>query len=83
MKTFEQFVNELDPTFFEGDEAKCEDKPKDKDKGDDKGKKKFPNFIKKGKDDDKDDGDGDKDDKKPFPAKKNPFLKGKKDKKED
>jgi len=81
MKTFSEFVSELDPTFFEGEDKKdkCDDKAKDKDGG----KKKFSFFNKKGKDDAKDDGDDEGKDEKPFPAKKNPFLKGKKDKKED
>lgn len=64
MKTFEEFVNELDPKFFEGLECKEE-----------KGEKKLPPFMMKKKEEK---GEGKKDDSKKE-KKENPFLAKKKD----
>lgn len=72
MKTWEEFVNELDPSYLEGKKEMaddcCDDDKKDEKKD---GKKPFP-FNKKEADD-----AGDKDENKD--EKKNPFLKKKKD----
>jgi hypothetical protein len=65
MKTFDEFVNEIDPTFFEEKAEKAE-------KCEDKGKK-MPPWLKgdKGEKKDGDKKDGEK--------KENPFMKKKKD----
>lgn len=78
MKTFSEFVNSIDPDFFESFEKK-EAEPKEKGKEEKKDGKKMPPWLKgKGKDD----CDDACDDKPSFKEKKNPFLKGKKDKKD-
>ncbi len=71
MKTFSEFVNGLDPEFFEGFEKEEDKEEKDAPKG----KKMPPWLAKKGKDKDED-CDDEKEEK--GEKKENPFLKNKK-----